>query len=51
MANTSRDEIEGPIKQRAYNCPPNDQEFIKKEIEAMESKGIIRESYDPGLFQ
>ena len=36
-----------PIKQRAYNCPPDDQEFIKKEIEAMESKGIIRESYGP----
>ena len=36
-----------PIKQRAYTCPPDEQDFIKKEIQAMKENGIIRESYGP----
>src|ERR1043165_7974814 len=36
-----------PIKQRAYQYPPDEQEFLQKEIQAMEEKGIIRESFGP----
>ena len=36
-----------PIKQRAYQYPLDEQEFLQKEIQAMEKKGIIRESFGP----
>jgi hypothetical protein len=36
-----------PIRQKAYRMPPDAQEFVKKEIEAMKSKGIIQESSSP----
>ena len=36
-----------PIKQRAYNVPPSEQEFIKEEIERMLESKIIRSSESP----
>ena len=36
-----------PIKQRAYRAPPDTNEFLKKEIDTMLDKSIIRESSSP----
>ncbi|CAG8842759.1 3331_t:CDS:1, partial [Gigaspora margarita] len=36
-----------PIKQRAYRASPDDQKFLKNEIEEIEKRGIIRESCSP----
>src|SRR5688572_20674369 len=36
-----------PIKQRAYRIAHSDHDFIKNEIQAMQEKGIIRESSSP----
>ena len=36
-----------PVKQRPYNMPPNEQEFIKEEIERMLESNIIQPSESP----
>ena len=36
-----------PIKQRPYRIAPSESQFVKSEIDAMLSKGIIRESSSP----